>query len=333
MKSARGSAEEDPALALTAIAAFNKVPRRNEGTVRIEEDLSRWLSERGFGEVESTQPIAGGDINEAYRLSTASGESFFLKRHANPPRGMFPAEARGLAAMRAAFVDADPRNALRIPEVHLAREAFLLLEDLPAAPKREGFWEQLGRGLATLHACHGPAFGFFERDERGGTVQLDNYCGLTPQPNPRTEDGYAFFAEHRLLYQARLAATRNRLSKSDVHHVAELCERLPEWIPPQPPSLIHGDLWSGNVHTGAGGEPALIDPAAHWGWPEAEIAMTRLFGGFPRAFYDAYCATHPLDDGWEERLELYNLYHVLNHVNLFGGSYVGQARAILHRFA
>ncbi len=135
------------------------------------------------------------------------------------------------------------------------------------------------------------------------------------------EDGHAFFGEQRLLYQGCLALERGLLSAGEMLRLEQLVNRLPELIPLQPASLIHGDLWSGNALSGPGGEPALIDPAAHYGWAEAELAMTALFGGFPGEFYRAYQEAASLEPGWRERFQIYNLYHLLNHLNLFGRGY------------
>ncbi len=293
-------------------------------------DVSQWIAERGEGEISHCEPLAGGDINEALRLTTSKGTSYFLKTHTNPPRQMFEVEALGLEALREALARCHS-TALRVPQVFLSGKSFLLLEDLRPSTKCRDYWELLGRGLAYLHKDTRPCFGF-TREREGKTSQVDNYCGLTPQPNPPTPDGYSFFAEARLLHQTELAMAKGLLNRADLRDMESLCQRLPQLIPEQPASLIHGDLWSGNAHTGPAGEPVLIDPAAHWGWAEAEIAMTRLFGGFAPAFYQAYLETRPLDAGWEDRLDLYNLYHVLNHANLFGQGYVGQARTILRKY-
>jgi fructosamine-3-kinase len=197
-----------------------------------------------------------------------------------------------------------------------------LLEDLSPATRRADYWPTLGRQLAVLHNHTAEQFGFAHH----------NYIGSTPQPNPWTEDGHAFFAEHRLGYQARLAQAADLLSADDARRVERLAARLTDLIPAQPASLIHGDLWSGNAISDAEGRPALIDPAAHYGWAEAELAMTALFGGFPDSFYRAYEDARPLDAGYRERFPLYNLYHLLNHLNLFGRGYLGQVQSILRRF-
>ncbi|NPA27399.1 MAG: fructosamine kinase family protein [Chloroflexi bacterium] len=282
----------------------------------LPEPVQRWFAQRGL-QIQSWHPVAGGDINEAYRLVTTQGPSFFLKRNLHAPEDMFAREAEGLQALRAA------PGGPTVPEPYLWGPDFLLMEDLRPAPRRSDYWPRFGRQLAHMHQKTGPAFGF----------PHDNYIGLTPQPNPWTQDGYTFFAQHRLLYQAQLAHRRGLLPTEDVRAVERLAARLPEWIPEQPPSLLHGDLWSGNALTDAQGNPAIVDPAAYYGWAEADLAMTALFGAFPEIFYQAYQEVRPLEPGWRERFPLYNLYHLLNHLNLFGLGYRESVRHILRRFS
>ncbi len=277
--------------------------------------LNTWLAAQGFGEVTEARPRGGGCINQAYVLHTASGVTFFLKVNDRAPADMFAREAEGLQALAAT-------RTLKVPEPYLWDATFLLMEDLQPAPARPDYWERFGHGLARMHEHIGPAFGFHH----------DNYIGSTPQPNPWTQDGYAFYAEHRLLYQARLAHARGLLSAQEVARVERIAQRLPDWVPPQPPSLLHGDLWSGNAMTDREGNPALVDPAAYYGWAEADLAMTALFGGFPERFYRAYLEARPLEPGWRERFSLYNLYHLLNHLNLFGTGYLPDVQAVLRRW-
>ena len=281
----------------------------------VPQAVADWCLTQGLGRVTRVQSVGGGCINHGARLKTESGQTCFLKTNSSAPADMFQREAEGLTALATA-------EGPRFPRPLLAGPDFLLLEDLAPAPRRPGYGETLGRQLAALHAHRGERFGF----------EADNYLGSTPQPNPWTEDGYAFFAEHRLLYQARLASRRGLLEPADLAKTERLAARLPELVPAQPAALIHGDLWSGNAISGPQGEPALIDPAAHYGWAEAELGMTALFGGFSEAFYRAYDETAGLQPGWRERLPLYNLYHLLNHVNLFGTGYLGQVLGILDRF-
>jgi fructosamine-3-kinase len=284
--------------------------------VNLPAEVSRWLEQNNWGEVQSSSPVAGGCINQGRRISTTRGRSCFLKLNQDAPAEMFEREAEGLSALA---LDGAPR----VPEVFLVGRQFLLLEDLSPAALRPDYWEAFGRQLACLHNQGNDRFGF----------KHDNYLGSTPQPNPWTEDGYQFFIEHRLQFQAGLASEHGLLKAPVRQRLDRLCSRLHQLVPPQPASLLHGDLWSGNAIAGPEGEPAIIDPAAHYGWAEAELGMTQLFGGFPADFYQAYQEVHPLEPGWRDRLPIYNLYHLLNHLNLFGRSYLSQVQSILSRFS
>jgi fructosamine-3-kinase len=229
---------------------------------------------------------------------------------------MFVREAEGLLAL-------SQPDGPRVPHPYLHGVDFLLLEDLAPASRRPDYWPEFGRRLATLHNHTSPHFGF----------EHDNYIGSTPQPNTWMDDGYAFFSDQRLIYQAKLAHTRGLLGRVDLSRVERLCRRLRELIPAQPASLMHGDLWSGNALTDASGGPAIIDPATHFGWAEAELAMTALFGSFPEAFYRAYQEECPLEKDYRARFPIYNLYHLLNHLNLFGSGYLGEVVTILQRYS
>ena len=284
--------------------------------MKVAKSVVEWLTHEGHGQVVEFLPVSGGCINQGAILRTAGGPSFFLKQNSGAPALMFEREADGL---RALVVGGGPR----LPSPLLVGADFLLLEDLCPAAHAPAYWETFGRQLARLHNHTAGTFGF----------QHDNFLGTTPQPNPSTPDGFEFFAVQRLDYQARLAHRRGRLTTGDRDRIHKLSRSLRQEIPEQPASLIHGDLWSGNALTGPEGEPAIIDPAAHYGWAEAELGMTDLFGGFPDQFYAAYFEARPLESGWRERLPLYNLYHLLNHLNLFGGGYLGQVQAILNRYS
>lgn len=278
--------------------------------------VQAWLEENGFGAVESVQGVGGGCINNGTRVKTTDGDSFFLKTNPGAPADMFAREAEGLVEM--AKVGGGPR----VPTPHHYGRDFLLLEDLNPAQRNPNYWINLGQQLARLHLETRSEFGFHH----------DNYIGSTPQSNTWEGDGYIFFAEQRLGYQAHLAHRRGLLGADEVGQVERLAGRLDELVPKQPASLIHGDLWGGNAISDNLGDPALIDPAAHYGWAEAELAMTSLFGGFADAFYGAYEEIRPLERGWRGRFPIYNLYHLLNHVNLFGGGYKGQVSSILQRY-
>lgn len=287
----------------------------------IPEDVHVWLDKQEYGVIQAEQPVAGGCINNGARLLTNTGTSFFLKTNPSAPVDMFAREFDGLLALQGAG-EAASAGWPRVPLPYLVGAHFLLLEDLRPAPRRNGFWAEFGRRLATLHHKKSPQFGF----------PHNNYIGSTPQVNQWTADGYQFFALQRLKFQADLAHQNGLLNTRDLHHVEYLCQRITELIPPQPASLIHGDLWSGNVISDSQGAPAMIDPAAHYGWAEAELAMTSLFGAFPDDFYSAYQEIFPLVKGFRQRFPIYNLYHVLNHLNLFGSGYLSQVRSILQRY-
>jgi protein-ribulosamine 3-kinase len=281
----------------------------------IPESVSRWLLDNGHGAVKKTQSVNGGCISNGRIIQTGSGRSFFLKTNSSGPADMFAREFEGLQALAV-------RDGPRVPQPYLFGEEFILMQDLQPSIRHKGYWTEFGRQLAGLHNHTNPRYGF----------EHDNYIGSTPQPNPWMEDGFAFFGEHRLRYQAQLAVRKGYLGQADAHRVDKLAERLTDLIPQQPASLLHGDLWSGNAETDWDGGPAIIDPAAHYGWAEAELAMTSLFGAFPDDFYQAYQEVRPLSVGFRQRFPLYNLYHLLNHLNLFGRGYLGQVQAILRRF-
>ncbi len=250
-----------------------------------------------------------------HRLSSRDG-AVVVKRRSDAPPDFFAAEAAGLEALRAAA-------AVRVPRVLRVEPASLVLEDLGTGVPSAAFWKQAGAGLARLHGIQGERFGF----------ERDGYCGPSPQANPPMHDGWRFFAECRLLPQAHRAHRAGAIDTADMRATERLCARLPEWVPPQPPVLLHGDLWLGNLHCCGDGTPALIDAGAvHCGWAETELAMLSLFGEPPPAFWRAYTQQCEPATDWRERAPLYNLYHLLNHLNLFGTAYLGQVRAVLARF-
>ncbi len=281
----------------------------------IERALTEALGEPV--QVERTRPVSGGCINEAARVDTSAGV-YFAKWNDRPIPDQFEREAEGLRAM------ADSESALVVPRPLRATPRLLVMEWLEPGSRVADFDVQLGRGLAAMHrTTSAQGFGFAH----------DNYCGATPQPNGWMPEWLGFYGARRLGHQARLAAARG-LGKRDLADLERLIERLDTWlgIEPEPPSLIHGDLWSGNLHADAAGRPALIDPAAYFGHREAELGMMVLFGGFSGRVFAAYDEVWPLQPGWRERLPLYTLYHVLNHFHLFGGGYGSQAMGIVRRF-
>lgn len=282
----------------------------------IPHAVHAFISDNNFGEIISSNPIGGGCINNGSRLVTATGDTFFLKQNNNAADDMFIREFEGLMALRV-------ENGPRVPEPLLHGIDFLLLEDLAPARRAADYWQSFGHQLAALHSNINSQFGF----------DNDNYIGSTAQDNTWNDDGFLFFGQNRLGKQAELGLNNGYLSAQDKDQIERLIDNLNQLVPEQPASLLHGDLWSGNAISDSDGNPALIDPAVHYGWAEADLAMTDLFGGFSDSFYDAYNEVNPLESGWRERFPIYNLYHLLNHVNLFGISYLGQVRTILKAFA
>ena len=251
-----------------------------------------------------------------HRVPHGEDRPLLVKRRRGAPVGFFAAEALGLALLAAA-------GGLRVPEVFEVAQGWLVLEDLGRGVPAPDAWRRAGAALARQHACRGASFG----------LDRDGWCGDGPQANTPCEDGWRFFAERRLLPQARRARDARLLGSRDVADIEALCGRLPALLPPQPPVLLHGDLWSGNLHTCGDGELALIDAAAaHYGWAEADLAMLTLFGAPPAAFFHAYQDASEIDRGWRARVPLYNLYHLLNHLNLFGSGYLPQVRAATARY-
>ncbi len=279
-------------------------------TQRLQDELSAWLGER----VDAMEPLGGGSICAVYHLRAGDNEWCLKSRH-DAPRGFFATERDGLAALGVSAT-------VRVPAVHHCAGEWLLLEWLPPAQAHPGDAALLGRQLASLHDARAPSFGF----------PADNFCGLSPQANTIHDDGHDFFARCRLLAQGDRAHAAGLLPAGDRARLDRVVENLRQSIPDQPPSLIHGDLWQGNIHFSSGG-PALIDPAAHHGWGEADLAMTHLFGAPDPALESAYREARPLAPGFDDRVPLYNLYHLLNHLNLFGAGWLSSVRAVLDRFA
>ena len=269
-------------------------------------------------------PLGGGSINDTTRIETTAG-AFVVKAHRRAPARMFQAEADGLNALRASGTTLAIPRVIVVGAGEPGASSFLVLEYLAAGRRRADFDETLGRGLAELHRSTADRFGFHQ----------DNYCGATPQPNPWTSRWIDFYGVSRLAHQLRLATDAGFLSSTEAQRIESLIARLHEWIgePPSGPSLIHGDLWSGNLHADSNGRPALIDPAACYAHREAELGMMTLFGGFSARVFAAYDEAFPLEPDWRDRNPLYQLYHLMNHLNLFGGGYHRQVMSIVRHFA
>jgi len=279
--------------------------------------IARHLSNAGIpvNRVAKPRPIGGGDISAAWRFETANRD-VFLKTGPVSSTDMFAAEAEGLAEIAKS-------NTVRVPEAlavgQTADAAFLALEWLSFERADRHIEAQLGERLAMMHRTVEDRFGWYR----------DNTIGATPQHNDRSGDWVTFFREQRLGFQLRLAA-ENGFAGDLQEKGARLLKRLPVFFDDYTalPSLLHGDLWGGNWSC-TGGEPVIFDPAVYYGDRETDLAMTKLFGGFGAPFYEAYQAAWPLQAGSRERQDLYQLYHVLNHLNLFGSGYLGRALALM----
>jgi protein-ribulosamine 3-kinase len=271
-----------------------------------------------LGEIRQVRAIGGGCIHHACRISSQGG-TFFLKWNELSQADNFAAEEKGLQLLRQA-------EAFRIPQVVARRQQAgycgLLMEFIESGSKPARFWQELGEQLARQHRHSQPHFG----------LEHDNFIGSLPQPNPSHARWADFFREARLGYQLSLPRAQQLVGASLRKQFDALFSRLDSLFPEEPPALLHGDLWGGNLLCDPEGSPVLIDPAVYYGHREAELAFMGLFDSHPQAFYAAYHASYPLAEGWRERLDLYNLYPLLVHVNLFGASYLSGIERILGRF-
>ncbi len=279
-------------------------------------DLISQTSGQSF-DISQSSAVGGGCINSAYRLEGSDGSRYFVKLNKADKLTMFEAEAEGLNEIRAS-------GAIHAPAVigwgAEAGHAFLVLEYLDLGHGDSDSAQRLGRNLAAMHRHSQSHFGWHR----------DNTIGATPQPNTPSSDWVDFWRQQRLGFQLELAKRHgcgDRLYGKGVDLMARLEPFFKDYQPR--PALLHGDLWSGNYAFTTDGTPVIFDPAVYYGDREADLAMTELFGGFPPEFYQAYEEAYPLDPGYTQRKRLYNLYHILNHFNLFGGGYLGQAETMI----
>lgn len=268
------------------------------------------------GEITSEEQLPGGLISLTRRVVTAKG-SYVVKQCAAAPPNLYQRETEGLKEL------AKP-GAPRVPKVLSAGDDHLLLEDLGKQEPGPGFWETFGRQVAHLHSYTKPQFGFHH----------DNYLGILLMDNTWSEDGHEFFARTRILRFLEEPLSLQHLTATDRSRVESIAKRLPNLIPSQPASLIHGDLWTSNMLVAPDGSPAVIDPATHYGWAEAELSMTCAYDGVGPAFFDAYREVRPIEPGWEDRFELLNIRELLSMVAHTGNQYgtVERLRELLAKF-
>lgn len=266
----------------------------------------------------SENPAGGGCIANARIIRTVSGKEYFLKSYTSGGSTIFLNEANGLRELAKA-------QAVRVPEVIHTGDKFLLLEKITQGGRKKDFFAEFGTRLARLHMYRGEKFGFFE----------NNFIGSNPQINlPQSKSWADFYFNNRLMYQFRLAESKGYADSEFRASFRKLESRVYSILDESngDPSLLHGDLWGGNYMKDENGNPVLIDPAVYYGHREADLAMTFLFGGFSPEFYNAYNETYPLSEGWQQRLGIYKLYHLMNHLNIFGSGYYRQTVEMIKEY-
>ncbi len=263
--------------------------------------------------------VSGGSINIAYELQTATGKYFLKVNHKTLYPGMFEAEAEGLKLMA-------QTGTVRVPSIvlqgHSGNESFLLLEWIDSRRGSVQATALLGIQLAKMHQHSAGNFG----------LDHDNYMGSLPQSNHRHNKWSDFFVQERLQPMVSLAVDKRLLEYADAGNFEKLYARMPELFEEETPALLHGDLWSGNYLTTPEDEPYLIDPAVYYGHREVDLAMTMLFGGFSNEFYTSYHEAFPIAKDWHQRVDLWNLYPLLVHLNLFGAGYSGRVKEALNNY-
>ncbi|MCC5931923.1 MAG: fructosamine kinase family protein [Cyclobacteriaceae bacterium] len=270
-------------------------------------------------EILSFQFVSGGCINNTLQLITSDG-TFFLKWNQDYPEDMFVKEASGLSKL-------GESGNIFVPDVlgygNVGEKNYLLLEYVESGRRVSDYWEDFGCSLALMHKnCSHSLYG----------LDHNNYIGRLPQSNEFQSDWIEFFIEKRLEVQIQLAIYNNLVEGNFVKKYRSLYTRLPELLLPEPPALLHGDLWSGNVMVSPEGKACIMDPAVYYGHREIELAFTQMFGGFDASFYRAYQNTYPLETGFGQRAEIYNIYPYMVHVNLFGQSYLPGVERVLRKY-
>lgn len=280
----------------------------------LQDYISNLLNET----IIKTNSVSGGDISEAFKIITTKN-SYFLKTNEASKLNMFQTEASALKHI-------NNTNAIKTPEVFVVdtfnNKSFLLMEFIESKTPTVNDFKTLGLQLAVLHNYSSNYFGW----------EHDNFIGTLPQSNKQYASWCDFYIHQRLKPQLKLAKQRNLLSESECPSTEKMLQALQQMFQNTKPSLLHGDLWGGNYVISKNGEPYLIDPAMYYGHSEVDIAMTKLFGGFGDNFYEAYHKIHPTDSFTNSRIDIYQLYYLLVHLNLFGRSYYVSVSRILQKY-
>lgn len=275
---------------------------------RIKKKLSEKLSKKI--NLTNISVIQGGCINNAVKMETNEGP-FFVKWNISSKVDMFKKEYKSLNLINSS-------NTISVPRLLTYDKDYLVLEFIETSLPNKDFYLFFGRILSEMHRCTDNKFG----------LKFNNYIGSLDQSNLQHDDWKSFFINERIKSQLYLGNYPSKILKS----FDKLFNRLDDILPEEDPSLLHGDLWSGNFLVSNNNIPILIDPAVYYGSREMDIAMSKLFGGFSNDFYESYNECFPLEKGWEERINIYNLYPLLVHVNLFGGRYLSQVQSILSQY-
>ena len=291
----------------------------------ISKEFTLYLEQRLNGvlnvdlKLKHVSSVSGGSINAAYCLHTTAGDFMMKRNNKDAYPNMFACESAGLATISKTQTIAVPKTVL-LDEFE--EDDFLILEWIEADRTKPVASKLLGQQLAAMHRHTANLFG----------LDTDNYMGSLPQSNRRHDTWASLFINERLQPMVKLALSKELLNLKDEQAFERLYKLLPELFEEEAPALLHGDLWSGNYLISVNQKPYLIDPAVSYGHREVDIAMTTLFGGFGREFYEAYQESFPMANGWQQRLDLWNLYPLLLHLNLFGSSYLAQVKQCLQRY-
>jgi protein-ribulosamine 3-kinase len=287
--------------------------------IAIREAVADIISRRAPAAITGFIAAHGGCINHGGRLQTTAGDFFLKWNQTATLKGMFECESKGLKLLRAT-------HAIHVPEVIATDEVenyqFLLIEYVDRQPARHDYWNVMGKQLANLHRVHASHYG----------LDHNNYIGSLPQSNRQHQSWPAFLGSQRLTPLVEKAIQLGKAPASWSHKFEQLLKKIDSLLPDEAPSLLHGDLWQGNVLINSVGAPCLIDPAVYYGHREVDLAMTQMFDTFDPVFYHAYHEAYPLLPGFEKRFGIYNLYPLLVHLHLFGSSYVTPIQSTLNAY-